>query len=150
MEKYKLEKEVRIICVKAKSFPDCIKEAFETLEKTLPEASSRTYYGISQMEQGCGIVYKAGATENFEGEAGRYGFESFLLPKAEYLAITINNWRRKEQLIGETFGKLLADPRMDTNFPCVEWYKDDDVTCMVKIDLLKEKNETFITTEHEI
>lgn len=138
MEKYKQQNDVKIVTVKAKSFPAGIKEAFEKLENTLPESVHRNFYGISQMEQGCGIVYKAGASENFDGEAEKYGFEPFLLPKGEYLIERILNWKGKAQLIGETFGKLLADPRLDTNFPCVEVYKDDDVTCMIKINSSEE------------
>jgi hypothetical protein len=134
MEKYHLKEDVKIFSVIAKSFPEGIGEAFKTLEKKLPTKESRTFYGISSKNEKGVIIYKAAVSESFEGEGEQYGCESFIIKKGKYLTETLKDWRKNEKIIGDTFMKLLADPRLDTTFPCVEWYKGDDVICMVRID----------------
>lgn len=138
MEKYILNSDMNLFCITAKSFPNGIKAAFEDLEKMLGSVQGRTFFGISYQAKEGDIIYKAAVLESFEGEAEKYGQEKFILKKGEYLTENIMNWRGKEQTIGTTFKKLLEDPRLDTNFPCVEWYKNhQEVMCMVRIDSSK-------------
>jgi hypothetical protein len=133
MEKYTLKEDVKVYCTAAKSFPDGIQEAFLTLEKLLSK-EGRTFYGVSYKSTGCCLIYKAAVSESFDGEAEKYGFESFTISKGEYLTETIIDWRKKIETIGLTFQTLLADPRSDKTSPCVEWYKSDkEVMCMVKL-----------------
>lgn len=132
MEHYKLKQDVPVFCVKAQSFPDGVQEAFNTLEQLLPTMNSRVFYGISYMNENNEIVYKAAVSESFTGEAAQYGCEPFLIKQGDYLTETVMNWCDDTTTIGTTFKKLLADPRMDTSFPCVEWYKSDkEMMCMV-------------------
>lgn len=133
MEKYNLRNDVKVFCTTARSFPDGIQEAFMKIEQLLP-GDNRTFYGISYKNTEGEIVFKAAISENFEGESKRYDFETFIIPKGEYLAETIN-WRENPEMIAKTFQQLLADPRLDKNFPRVEWYKNnDEVVCMVRVD----------------
>ena len=134
MEKYTLKEDVKVYCTAAKSFPDGIQEAFITLEKLLSK-EGRTFYGVSYKSTDGLLIYKAAVSETFDGEAGKYGFESFTISKGEYLTETIIDWRKKIENIGLTFQTLLADPRVDRTSPCVEWYKSDkEVMCMVKLN----------------
>ncbi len=138
MEKYILKEEVKIICVQAKSFPNGIQAAFNSLEKVFPDVMSRDFYGISCKNREGHIIYKAAVSELEDGEAEKAGLESFRVPKGEYLAETIVDWRKNVESIGDAFLRLLADPRLDTNFPCVEWYRSlDEVMCMIKINAVK-------------
>jgi hypothetical protein len=140
MEKYNLENDLKIFCVTAKSFPEGIMEAFTTLKNILPSAEGRTFFGISCGSKDGNIIYKAAVLETYEGEGEKYRCETFIVKKAVYLAETLINWRKNVKIIGDTFMKLLADPRLDTSFPCVEWYKsDDEVMCMIRIDHVKEQ-----------
>ena len=133
MEKYNLEEDIKVYCTSAKSFPDGIQEAFITLEQMLSK-EGRTFYGVSYKSADGFLIYKAAVSESFEGEAEKYGFESFTISKGEYLIETIIDWRKKTETIGSVFQTLLADPRLDRTSPCVEWYKSDkEVMCMVKI-----------------
>lgn len=133
MEKYTLKEDVKVYCTAAKSFPDGIQEAFITLEELLSK-EGRTFYGVSYKSTDGFLIYKAGVSESFEGEAEKYGFESFTISKGEYLIETIFDWRKKIETIGMTFQTLLADSRSDKTSPCVEWYKSDkEVVCMVKL-----------------
>jgi hypothetical protein len=132
MEVYQLEKEVKTFYVEATSFPDGVKQAWETLHSKLPSAKGRNFYGISHGSKD-GIVYKAAVEENIEGEAEKYGCEAFVIPKGDYLAITIHDYMNHLPLIGQAFRRLLAHPQFDGITPCVEWYKsDEEVICMVK------------------
>jgi len=138
MEQYTLKQDIPVFCVTARSFPDCVQEAFQTLENMLPTLNGRTFYGISRMNEQNQIVYKAAVSESFAGEAAQYGCEPFVIKKGAYLTETIRNWCDDTTAIGATFQRLLADPRMDTSFPCVEWYRSDkEMMCMVKEDPAK-------------
>ena|SRR5215210_4175028 len=135
MEKYNLPNDFKVFCVTAKSFPDGIKEAWEKLHKMLPTTEGRTFYGISYGDGKGGIIYQAAVTESFEGEAEKYGCESFTIKKGEYLTEPITDYMKNIETIGTTFQRLLADPRLDSNSYCLEWYKNDrEMFCMVKIN----------------
>lgn len=137
MEEFDLKEDIRILCIRATSFPMGVKQAFDKLG-ILPDCQDRTFYGISRMDEKGQIVYKAAATEMADGEAERFGLEAFTIPKGLYLAERISQWTGREMLIGETFKKLIADPRMDNTFPCVEWYnRQDEVLCMVRMEAVK-------------
>lgn len=133
MEVYTLEKDMKIICVTAKSFPYDIKKAFHSLIGMLPSIEGRTFMGISYQTKSGEILYKAAVLELFRGESKRYNCEPYTIRKGEYISETLKNWRKDESSIGITFKKL-ADSRADTTFPCVEWYKGQDVMCMIRID----------------
>ncbi len=139
METFELNNDIPIICVKARSFPFGVQEAFLHLENLLPSIEGRTFYGISYQDKDAGIIYRAAVQESYEGEAEKLGCESYVIRKGNYLTETLFNWRKNEEMIGKAFMKLLADPRLDLTHPCVEWYKsEEDVTCMVRIDDSKE------------
>ncbi len=137
MEIYNLKENIKVYCTTAKSFPNGVQEAFITLEKMLSK-EGRTFYGISHGSKDGGIIYKAAVSENFDGEAEKYGFETFTIKKGEYITETIIDWRKKMETFGPTFQKLLAHPQFDKITPCIEWYKSDkEVVCMVKADQSK-------------
>ncbi len=131
---YTQKENIRIICTKAKTFPDGIEAAFALLERTLPqEMGMRPLFGLSKPENGQ-IVYRAGVQEHEPGEAARFGLESFVLEKGTYLAETIVDWKKAPQRISECFDKLLEDSRLDPASYCVERYsKEGSVVCMVKL-----------------
>lgn len=133
MEKYELKADMNILCVAAKSFPEGVKEAFQSLEKIIPVAQGRPYFGISYLDESGSILYKAGMLEAFEGEGEQYDCETVTIQKGEYLMETLPNWRGNESIIGETFRKL-GDSSPNTVTPGVEWYqKDGSVWCMLRI-----------------
>jgi len=134
MEKYELKEDVRVFCVKAKSFPDGVVEAFQTIEKIDPAMKARTFYGISNPDQTGKIIYKAAVVEAYEGEGAKYGYETFIIKKGEYMTETIHDFMKNIPEIGLTFQRLLTTPRLDLNSSCVEWYKSSsEVMCMVKL-----------------
>lgn len=132
METFNLKDDMKIFCVKAKSFPDGIKQAFGELIGKLSSAEGRTLFGISYREESGNIIYKAAVLESFDGEGQKLGCETFTIPKGDYLTERIQDWMKDESLIGVAFQKLTT-AKFDYTFPCVEWYQDDDVLCMVRL-----------------
>lgn len=136
MEHYRLEEDVSIMCVTAKSFPDGILEAFRTLEGKHPSIATRNFFGISYMDEHGKIIYKAAAREEYTGEAEKYNCETFVITKGNYFTETIYNFMQDSNLIEDAFYRLLATPWLDKTFPCVEWYiNDKEVRCMVRINI---------------
>jgi hypothetical protein len=133
MEVFKLEKDINVFCVRAKSFPNGIGKSFGVLISLLPTIEGRTFYGISFQDKNGSMIYYAAVQETFTGEGLLYNCESFTINKGEYLTELLKGWKKDVNSIGLTFQKL-AHIRTDTVFPCVEWYQDDNVLCMVRID----------------
>ena len=134
MQVYNVEKDTKLFCIPATSFPNGVKAAFDKLYEMLAPSNERPFYGISYFDDKGRIVYKAAVEESFDGEAERYGCETFVVTKGEYIAKTINDWEKNMHKIGGIFENMLKDPRADTTYPCVELYKNDrELVCMMRI-----------------
>jgi hypothetical protein len=133
IQKYILNEDINMICVTAKSFPDGIIEAFQTLESFDPSICERSFYGITYQDKTGETIYKAAVAESFDGEAKIYGCETFKLIKGEYLTIAIYDFMKNIEVIPRAFQKLVADSRHDNSFPGIEWYRNDrEVILMVR------------------
>jgi len=136
MEVYTLENDLELFCVTARSFPHEIKEAFDRLVRLIGGTDGRTFFGISYQTDRGEIIYKAAVQELQPGEGEELGCESFRLEKGDYITETLINWMEDPRSIGTTFMKMV-DSLPETIFPCVEWYKGDDVMCMVRLEPAK-------------
>ncbi|MCL4551470.1 MAG: transcriptional regulator [Bacteroidetes bacterium] len=135
MEKYKLNSDIKVICVTADSFPSGILGAHNTLHSMLPSDNGRNFFGISSPDRKGDIIYKAAVEESFEGEAEKLGSETFVIRKGEYIRIPIQNFINDVLSIDRAFKNLIADPRIDPHGVCVEMYTgSDDMRCMVRLD----------------
>lgn len=134
METYQLEKDIPVLCITAKSFPDCVMEAFEELNALSLPVGERTLYGISRPQNGK-IIYKAAVKENHPGEAKEYNCEEFIIKKGSYAVKTVHDFKDDPSgKVGSTFQELLRAPGLDPQGYCLEWYKsDNEVLCMVKL-----------------
>ena len=144
MEKYYLKDGVKLLCVKAKSFPEGVKESFEKLEKLLPSKEGRDFYGISYPDKG-NITYFAAVKEAFEGETEALGCQAFTIPGGTYTSIYITDFMKDITSLGSAFKELLDTPGIDPNGYCLEMYiNDKDVRCMVRLDPKQNYAEDFI------
>ena len=135
METINLDKDINVLCVTAKSFPDGIMEAFDQLYSIVPVAEKGRQFGISRPSEGGKIVYKAAMEEMRDGEAERLGCEPFVIKKGKYLFIDRTDFMKDLQGIGNAFQMLISQPDIDPNGYCLEWYLNDkDVRCMVRLD----------------
>ena len=134
IEKYSIDKDIRLVCVQATSFPPGVQAAFQKLHALVPDGSTRRNFGISRPEGGGGIVYKAAVEEKYDGEAKELSAEGFTVKKGEYNSILINDFMNDIQSIGRAFTELLAQPGIDPQGYCLEWYQQGkDVLCLVPL-----------------
>ena len=95
MESIILNEDIKVICVRAKSFPHGIVEAFKTLENLDPTICERPFYGISSEDNDGNIIYKAAVAEAYEGEGAKFNCEIFVIRKGKYLVITLKDYMKR-------------------------------------------------------
>ncbi|MDD8017531.1 MAG: transcriptional regulator [Bacteroidota bacterium] len=133
MEIYHLKDNIKVFCVRAKSFPDGIMQAHDTLYSLVTFSSQRRHFGISQPVNGV-IVYIAAAEELHGGEAEKFGCETFVVKSGNYISRLIKDYANNIRQVNATFQKFIARPDIDPKGCCVEWYLNEkDVRCMVRL-----------------
>lgn len=133
MENYTLENDVTLFYLHVKTFPKGIKEAFDKLDKMV-DKEGRYPYGISYKDANGKIQYKAAITQLYKGENEKYGCKNLTIKAGNYVSVTIFDWMKQLQLIGQTFMMLCENSEFDSSTPCVEWYKSDrELQCMVRL-----------------
>lgn len=134
MEEYQLPESISAMYITASSFPEGVLAAHQKLHRLVPRTDERKYFGISFPNQNGTIIYKAAAEEIGDGEAEKLSLEAYLIKKGTYISIDIHDFMNNVDAIGKAFQELIADPRIDPNSACVEWYvTDNDVKCMVRL-----------------
>lgn len=142
MDIYDLKSDIQVFGITIANFPAGIEAAFQKLSNMLPSTKDREFYGISQPNQSGTIIYKAMVNALYSNEGAQYGCESFVIKQGSYLSEKITHFRSNPLLIGKAFQAILKDPRIDHKGYCLEIYRgDDDVLCMVPLDLRKNKSE---------
>ena len=140
MEKYKLEEDIHLFCVKAKSFPAGIKPAHQQLASITKPLGKRNHFGVSYLYDD-EIVYMAGVDITGTEQRIPDGCETYTLRKGNYISIYIPDFEKDTSQIDKAFKILLADPGIDENGCCAEWYFPEgsdgtnakDVRCMVRL-----------------
>ncbi len=137
MEQITFDLDIPVISLDA-DFPNGVMAAHMRLHDTLADSEARQYYGLSWSDGKGGLLYKAAASERSPGEAAEYGFDTFVIKKGVYISETLKNFMDDIPLIGETFQKMLDDPRIDPQGYCLEYYLGEkDMRCMVLLDASK-------------
>lgn len=85
METITLEKDIKILYVTVKSFPDGKQETTYKLYSIVPFSAERKYISVSRSENGGGIVYRAGAEEMKQGEAQKFNCDTLVLKNSKIL-----------------------------------------------------------------
>lgn len=131
---YKIEKDIKVFYIEAKSFPMGIKDAFDNLYSLLSGDKQRNFYGISSPQHNKGIIYKACAEQLKEDEAEMLGLKLMVIPKGVYYCVELSNFRMNPMIISETFETILSQPNIDPAGFCLEIYGQDTevVKCLVK------------------
>ena len=102
MSDFNLEHDIKVLSVTAKSFPEGIMEAFDTLFSKVNK-SGRVIYGLSQGTVNGGIIYKAAATELSSNEAELFNCDALTIQKGAYIGRTLTHWQENMSEIGKTF-----------------------------------------------
>ncbi len=134
METYLLEKDLKVFCVTADSFPEGILAAHENLHTLISFSKERNYFGLSRPNEKGAIVYKAAATELTPGEFEKLNLEPFVLKQGTYRCTTIKDYVKDMLSISKAFDQIIHSSGIDPQGICVEWYLNDkDVKCMVRL-----------------
>lgn len=134
MDKFNLDKDIRIFCVTAESFPEGIMAAFHKLHSIVPSNGKRRNFGISRPDSRGNIIYKAAVEESFEGEPDIKECETFIIKKGEYISVTVPDFMKDLKRIGDAFIELTSQSGIDPDGYCIEIYSNEkDVRCMVKL-----------------
>lgn len=134
MEMVEMKKDVLLLTVEAKRFPEGIQEAFDELRKRLPEGDERMPYGISKPERNGRIVYRAAVEALDETEPSLRRCGTAVLKKGFYCAERMTEWQTNINGITGVFERLLAHPHLDPQTPCIEVYHSrTELLCMVRI-----------------
>jgi hypothetical protein len=140
MEKFKLEKDINLFCLKADSFPNGIKAAHQDLASLAKSYGKRNHFGVSYLYDN-EILYMAAAELKSAKEEIPAGCEIYTLKKGNYISIYISDFAKDSSQIEKAFKTLLADPGIDENGCCAECYFPEgtdgnnakDVRCMVRL-----------------
>jgi hypothetical protein len=134
MEPYKLDRDIRLLCIPAASFPDGVAAAYQKLHSLVPPTGGRHFFGISWLDSKGGMIYKACAEEAYTGEAEKFGAETFVVKKGDYISIVLHDFMADTSAFGRAFRELTADPRIDPQGAGVEMYlSEKEVRCMVRL-----------------
>lgn len=133
MENIKIDKDIKVFYIQAKSFPDGVMEAFQKMHSLIEFPPQRRNFGISRPENGK-IVYRVASQELTKGDLEKHNLTEFIIPSGEYIGIEIKNFRKDLSSIKKAFDQLLTNPYIDKNGYYIEEYKGiDDVFCMVRL-----------------
>jgi len=139
MDTYTLANKRTLFGFRVENFPQGVGPAFTKLVQQLGGQAPRSYYGLSHMDEKGNVCYWAAAEEAYPGEADTYGYEKYVVPKGQYLAGTLGDWRSKTDCIKDIFHEMMQDARADLTKQCIEWYKDDhEMVCLLQIDPVKQ------------
>lgn len=134
METTTIDKDITVFYITANPFPDDVPAAYGRLHTLITDDRERRYFGISHPNEKGIITYKAAAEELEDGEAEKYGCETFTIKKGKFIYTDIKNHSEDGTNIGNAFHKLLKNPNIDPQGYCLEYYlnyTDPDVRCMV-------------------
>lgn len=135
IKKYTLEYDIDVFYVTAKNFPHGINAAFKKLDSYVPFTPDRKFFGLSRPEEGK-IIYKAAAEELRKGESKKFNCESLVIPKGQYVTITVKDFRDNTSAMKSAFQELMSNPEIAPDTYCLEWYdaNDRDVRCMIRLN----------------
>ena len=128
-----IDNDILVMYVAASSFPDGVRAAHERLHSLITVTPDRKYYGLSRPEDGT-IAYKAAINVTHPGEEEELGLDTLVIKKGKYLSTTVHGYMQNIPAIGQAFTQLIAQPGIDPQGYCVEWYlSNEDVQCMVRL-----------------
>ncbi len=135
METINIPQDIKVVCLKASSFPEGIKTAHETLHASVPMINDRKYYGLSKPNEQGVISYFSAAEELFDGELAHLNLSTIILKKGNYYCIDVPNYLNDLNQIGNAFKILTSQTNIDLDAYCIEWYVNfKDLKCLLRIN----------------
>lgn len=108
---------LRLITVKAKSFPEGIRTAWQEIESKR-KIKGRKAYGLIYEEE-----YFAGLVSDGELEERVTGLPVIEVPGGLCARIKLEDWQKKTDQIGPLFAQMMAEHEVDPSRPAMEFYR---------------------------
>ncbi|MBN8417405.1 MAG: hypothetical protein J0L73_00670 [Verrucomicrobia bacterium] len=112
---------LRLITVKAKSFPDGISGAWEEI-KSKRSIKGRKSYGLICATE-AGMECHAGLVSDGELEERVTGLAVVEVAGGPCARIKLENWRQQTEQIGVLFAQMAAEHEVDPSRPAMEFYR---------------------------
>ena len=112
---------LRLITVKARSFPDGIRASWQEIEAKRAMKGRKAYDLICTTE--AGMEYHAGLVSDGELEERVTGLPVIEVPGGPCARIKLENWREKTEQIGGLFAQMAAEHEVDPSRPAMEFYR---------------------------
>lgn len=112
---------LRLITVKAVSFPDGIKAAWRAIEERRA-MKGRKAYGLIY-SSAAGMEYHAGLVSDGELEERVTGLRVIEVPAGPCARMKLMDWNQHIEQIGPLFGRMMADVAVDPSRPTMEFYR---------------------------
>lgn len=112
---------LRLIAVKARSFPDGIRASWQKIEAKRAMKGRKAYGLIYTTE--AGMEYHAGLVSDGELEERVTGLPVIEVPGGPCARIKLENWRQKTEQIGGLFAQMAAEHEVDSSRPAMEFYR---------------------------
>ena len=114
--------EVRLLAVRAESFPDGVGAAWERVEGGLPTLRGRKFYGVVYSGPE-GVEYYAGVVPEEEGEDERPGLTALIVPGGSYARADLLHWDERREDIGPMVDQMIESVDHDPSRPLLEFYR---------------------------
>lgn len=112
---------LRLITVKAPSFPDGISAAWQEIELKRSIKGRKSYGLICSTD--AGMEYHAGLVSDGELEERVTGLPVIEVPGGPCARIKLENWNPKKDQIGPSFAQMAAEHEVDPSRPAMEFYR---------------------------
>ena len=120
-----IDEEILTYYLEAKDFPMGISLTFDQLERQTRCFEGRHVYGVTFCDNE-NLTYLACVEQQYAGESEQYQLPQFIIPKGNYLVITLKNWRRQLEDIPGAFSLLMKQPGVKKNSISLEDYQNED------------------------
>jgi len=110
------------ISVKAKAFPDGVKEAFDILESKLPTLKGRKFFGSLKKDAG-DEEYRACVEIADEHDIKIPELVLYTIPGGKYATHRVPDWESRVSEIGLLFAEMEKLFKLDFTRPLLEFYK---------------------------
>lgn len=112
---------LRLITVKAPSFPEGISAAWQDIEAKRSIKGRKSYGLICRTETG--MEYHAGLVSDGELEERVTGLPVMEVAGGPCARIKLENWSQKKDQIGPAFAQMAAEHEVDPSRPAMEFYR---------------------------
>lgn len=110
-----------LVC-QAKSFPDGIREAWQTLEGRLGSRRGRKFYGVTEPGER-GLVYFAGVEPLDQGEVDSLGFPVHRIEAGRFARVKLLDWPTRIDQIPRIFEELFETHTPHPSHRALEYYR---------------------------